>query len=137
MNLFSFVRLFFPINVMMGFHSFGGVLFLFASSVNVALVSTTCYNPDGSEQTSPAYQPCVQTVGTFSQCCGTNVRMTGSSILWFPYSEFHTFHFLFFKFIPQRHFHYRQMLTPNFPVDCYRSQNRGRQMRSQWPMPKQ
>jgi hypothetical protein len=47
---------------------------------NAPLVSTTCYNPDGTAQTSPAYQPCVQTVGTVSQCCGTNWTATDPRI---------------------------------------------------------
>src|SRR5277367_1458627 len=31
-----------------------------------------CYNPNGSEITNPAFQPCNQVVGTTSMCCGTN-----------------------------------------------------------------
>lgn len=37
-----------------------------------AIVRATCYNPDGSEVTNPAFQPCNQVVGKFSMCCGTN-----------------------------------------------------------------
>src|SRR6266536_4423404 len=54
--------------------------FPFALLFNAALVSTTCYNPDGSAQTSPAYQPCIQTVGAVSQCCGTNWTATDPRI---------------------------------------------------------
>jgi hypothetical protein len=57
------------------FPFFGAVAFFLTLCYNIVLVSSTCYNPDGTAKTSPAYQPCVQTVGTFSQCCGTNVRM--------------------------------------------------------------
>ncbi|KAE9362764.1 hypothetical protein N431DRAFT_524501 [Stipitochalara longipes BDJ] len=64
----------------MGFHSFRGVLFLFTLISKVVFVSSTCYNPDGTAKTSPAYQPCVQTVGTFSQCCGTNWTATDPRI---------------------------------------------------------
>ncbi|PMD38762.1 hypothetical protein L207DRAFT_634762 [Hyaloscypha variabilis F] len=56
----------------MEIHSLGRAVFLFTLLSKVYLVSSTCYNPDGTAKTSPAYQPCVQTVGTFSQCCGTN-----------------------------------------------------------------
>lgn len=38
----------------------------------VSLISATCYYPDGTIETSPEYQPCVATVGTFSMCCATN-----------------------------------------------------------------
>jgi hypothetical protein len=34
--------------------------------------AATCYNPDGSKVTDPAFQPCNQVSGAFSQCCGTN-----------------------------------------------------------------
>ncbi|KUJ22194.1 uncharacterized protein LY89DRAFT_768563 [Mollisia scopiformis] len=60
----------------MSSHSLREFEFLFALLSNVVLVSSTCYNPDGTAKTSPAYQPCVQTVGTFSQCCGTNWTAT-------------------------------------------------------------
>ncbi|KAE8452503.1 hypothetical protein EG329_000406 [Mollisiaceae sp. DMI_Dod_QoI] len=64
----------------MSSHSFRELAFLFALFYKVVLVSSTCYNPDGTARTSPAYQPCVQTVGTFSQCCGTNWTATDPKI---------------------------------------------------------
>lgn len=32
----------------------------------------SCYNPDGGLILDPAYQPCVQIVGSVSMCCATN-----------------------------------------------------------------
>jgi len=37
-----------------------------------SLAAATCYNPDGTAVTEPAFQPCKQVVGQISQCCGTN-----------------------------------------------------------------
>src|ERR1051326_5882957 len=49
------------------------LLFLFGVIFpSVCNSGTTCYMPNGTAVTSPAYQPCVQTEGTFSMCCGTN-----------------------------------------------------------------
>jgi hypothetical protein len=48
------------------------VFILFACVLLPAIVQATCYNPDGSEITNPAFQPCNQVVGKFSMCCGTN-----------------------------------------------------------------
>ncbi|KFY94473.1 hypothetical protein V500_03214 [Pseudogymnoascus sp. VKM F-4518 (FW-2643)] len=45
---------------------------LFTCFLLPAIVRATCYNPDGSEITNPAFQPCNQVVGKFSMCCGTN-----------------------------------------------------------------
>lgn len=45
---------------------------LFTCFLLPAVVRATCYNPDGSEITNPAFQPCNQVVGKFSMCCGTN-----------------------------------------------------------------
>lgn len=45
---------------------------LLGSLLSCALVRATCYNPDGSEVTAPAFQPCNQVVGQVSVCCGTN-----------------------------------------------------------------
>jgi hypothetical protein len=35
-------------------------------------VATTCYHPDGTAVTDPAFQPCSSSSGTISMCCGTN-----------------------------------------------------------------
>ncbi|OBT93560.2 hypothetical protein VE01_08363 [Pseudogymnoascus verrucosus] len=48
------------------------VSILFACVLLPAIVQATCYNPDGSKITNPAFQPCNQVVGKFSMCCGTN-----------------------------------------------------------------
>ncbi|KAH6670498.1 hypothetical protein B0J14DRAFT_596375 [Halenospora varia] len=64
----------------MGSRSLSTLACLFTILFNIRLVSTTCYNPNGSVITSPAYQPCVQTVGVVSQCCGTNWTATDSRI---------------------------------------------------------
>ncbi|ELR07377.1 hypothetical protein GMDG_08392 [Pseudogymnoascus destructans 20631-21] len=48
------------------------VSIIFACVFLPAIVQATCYNPDGSEITNPAFQPCNQVVGKFSMCCGTN-----------------------------------------------------------------
>jgi hypothetical protein len=34
--------------------------------------SSTCYNPDWTPFTSPAFQPCDQFNNVYSMCCGTN-----------------------------------------------------------------
>ena len=89
----------------MGFRSFSVFGFLLTLLLNVAYVSTTCYNPDGSAQTSPAYQPCVQTVGTVSQCCGTNVRKMSA----FPLASRSRGLFISFSL----YFHPKRALLPN------------------------
>ncbi|KUJ11909.1 uncharacterized protein LY89DRAFT_786076 [Mollisia scopiformis] len=48
------------------------LLSLLFGALNVLQVEGTCYNPDGSAITDPAYQPCNQFSGVFSMCCGTN-----------------------------------------------------------------
>jgi hypothetical protein len=45
---------------------------LTSTTLYIWVVHATCYNPNGSAITNPAFQPCNQVVGTISMCCGTN-----------------------------------------------------------------
>ncbi|KFY22477.1 hypothetical protein V493_06557 [Pseudogymnoascus sp. VKM F-4281 (FW-2241)] len=56
----------------MAMRRFRCVFVLFTSFLLPEIVRAACYNPDGSEVTHPAFQPCNQVVGQFGMCCGTN-----------------------------------------------------------------
>ena len=111
----------------MGFQYFLSVVFWSVLFFDVKFVLSACYNPDGSQQTGPAYEPCVQTVGTVSMCCGTNVR---TKLFYVQFTQFWRFPLSAALAATSTRNRDRilyqvkhELLTTALLVDCHRSKN--------------